>query len=429
MSNNVNTGPTSTFYMEFTVNQPSNTPMTISVSTLTGNSLRFKMASSLATSSSPVTINEAMNCPNAASSVVCGTQRSSGAHSYVYLAAPTSQTTHKVVVYPSSSHTASTHNEGVYTIVAVREIDAYPTQLLSSATMFDVPPPESATLQSMYMYSYYQLFVPPSSNSFTLTIRPLSTSSNPALYINRDSFYLGENAPTGTDATWHSDRPGHQRETISVDVSDANFIHGGGTYYITVANPVSASPQPFTVSPITETGNPIFLQSGVPQHDTLSASSYRYYQYYMGAGVDADKSVVIDVTPEYGDPNVYVGCQFKAGSPDDQNDGFPSMLPGHFNGSSTLPFEDSIIVRSSLDDSPPATDGNSIEQDCPIIYIAVYSFLIPSNGGQARSTEYSITAVPSGGVTSINPGTSYEGTVFRNTYNFYTIEIGSESIR
>ena len=238
-------------------------------------------------------------------------------------------------------------------------------------------------------------------------MNPQSTSSNPALYINRDSFFLGyEGSGDDAEATWSSDRPGHQRETINVVSTDASFIHGGGNYYVTVANPVTDSPQPFTISPVTESGNPIYLQPGSPLHDSLTEGHYRYYQYYVGSGVDADKSVVIDVTPNYGDPDVYVGCKFLAASDAHPNDGFPSMLPGHFNGSSTLPFEDSIIVSSSLDDSPPATDGNSIVQDCPIIYIAIYAFPMPNGGDSARKCDYSITAVPSGGVTSITAGTT-----------------------
>ena len=403
VGDNANNNPTSTFYLMYSVTQPAYTPMTISLSTLTGNTLRLKMASS--TSTSGISINDAKSCPTATSSqVTCGTHLS-GVNSYITFPSSSSVTVHQVIVFPSN-YEDSTDNSAVYTIVATRASSAHPTQLLSSATILDMPPHVLSGSSALNTYSFYVLSVPPSSNSFSLSVSPQSTSSNPALYINKDSFFLGnEGGDNNAGATWSSDRPGHQRETIDVASTDANFIHGGGNYYVTVSNPVTDSPQPFTISPVTESGNPIFLQPGSPQHDSLTEGQYRYYQYYTGTGVDADKSVVIDVTPEYGDPDVYVGCKFWAGSEADPNDGYPSMSPGHFNGSSTLPFEDSIIVSSSLNDSPPATDGNSIVQDCPIIYIAIYAYPLPNGMGSARTCDYSITAVPAGGVTNILAGT------------------------
>ena len=200
---------------------------------------------------------------------------------------------------------------------------------------------------------------------------------------------------------------GNAVETISVASTDPHFKHGGGTYYVTISTPHKNN-QIYTILPVTSDSSPIYLQPGQPQHDTLPLGQYRYYQYFF------DSDVVIDVTPDHGDPDVYVGCVF------DPSRGKPGA--NSYNASSTQLFEDAITVRSSSSAIPDSL--TTFTMDCSVLYVAVYSYPLP----QSTSTSYIINAVPVSGVTTVVPGVSYEGTVYRETTKYYLIHIGEESM-
>ena len=111
---------------------------------------------------------------------------------------------------------------------------------------------------------------------------------------------------------------------------------------------------------------------------------------------------------------MYIGCTF------DPSKSIPG--PSHFNASSTQLLEDAITVKSSSSSVPDGPTTYTL--DCPIIYVAVYSYPLY----QFTSTSYIINAVPVSGVTTVVPGVSYEGTVYRETTKYYLIYVGDASV-
>ena len=141
--------------------------------------------------------------------------------------------------------------------------------------------------------------------------------------------------------------------------------------------------------------------------ETLENGHYRYYQFYNKRSAG---DLLIDVTPFYGDPDMYVSCHL---SKTDTHQGFPSLVSTHHNFSSTMMYEDSLVIEPS---NPKRCDSGTY-------YIAIYAF--PSETG--THTKYTISVVHSGGTISLTDGEPHDSVVFKNMNDMYIFRIGSES--
>ena len=155
----------------------------------------------------------------------------------------------------------------------------------------------------------------------------------------------------------------------------------------------------------------------------------------------------MDVTPFFGDPDLYVGCHL---SVTDDAGGFPSSAMGHHNYSSTWMYEGELkqlkqskqlqfatLPLTQPNSTPnltqPDTDSLVIRHDdqnsCNVgshhgtYYVAIYAYPTAST----THTKYTISVVHSGGTTMLTDGEPHDGVVFRNLYDLYTFRMGSES--
>ncbi|GMH55605.1 hypothetical protein TL16_g01946 [Triparma laevis f. inornata] len=385
-SNILSGGGSSKSYSVYSFTVPSGADYTVSMTAITGTSYGLKFLIKEVNRGMPI-LEDAEHCND---SITCSVNKPSASYLRIeHNFNNPSVRNYYVMVYG----TTSTETPILYSILAAPSTTEEPTHLINGVTLFDVG-------MRVDRLNFFELHVPADSTSFSVTVTPIATGTDPSVYISTSTF--GDSST----ATWQSHRQGNYAEAITVTNSDPDFKLGGGTYFITVATPHQNN-EVYTILPVTSENTPIYLQPGQPQHDTLPVREWRYYQYFF------DGDVVIDVTPDHGDPDVYVGCRFE-----------PEVCPGAscFNATSTQLFEDALTIKSSSSTLP---EGSRIfTQDCPIIYIGVYSYPLP----QSTSSSYIITAVPVQGTTSVVPGISYEGTVYRDTTKYYSIHIGAESV-
>ena len=210
-----------------------------------------------------------------------------------------------------------------------------------------------------------------------------------------------ENPPNCTQikaehAYWSS-RSSLTRENIVIDSKDPHWA-AGAPYTVAVYGTGNSRtiPSMFTLTGSITTasnGSVTTLQDGVPHQDTVAKDAYQYYRVIIPK---KETDVMITVTPEYGDPDIYVSL-----SSDN-----PRPTRGHSDKTSSSFFNDTVYVQWS-----------EIGQCNPGVDCAVF---IGVNGFSEAS--YSIVATLVSDIfnpTLLRDGVAQRGSVVQKGYAYF----------
>jgi hypothetical protein len=160
---------------------------------------------------------------------------------------------------------------------------------------------------SQNTYKYFQVTMPLYLGALTVTVTPFN--GDPDLYMS-----ISTQEPTNQDYDWVSMAYG--ADHLTVDYTMDNFQTG--EYYIGVYGWTNTS---FTITAMitdlsevdTTPGQMTTLFDGVPQTGLLTASSdMHYYTFFLGD----EGNLTVTVTPQYGDPDLYITTDGTIPSPD-----------------------------------------------------------------------------------------------------------------
>jgi len=240
--------------------------------------------------------------------------------------------------YVSSSlaadESAGSTNYCIFTVLASSARVGEPTKLLAGVTQDDSVGDNKAR--------YFLVDVPEGGEEFKIVVNPLTSTSNPDIYIRPGTNFY-QPGSNNYPPIWSSVSLSTTVESVTIEPDDSNALKEGGTYAVTVygvESGVPANMNEFSITPSFPTTT-VFLREGFPITETLLNGHYRYYQFFDSR--DAG-DLIIDVTPFFGDPDMYVGCHLDA---TDSVEGFPSSAQGHHNFSSTMMYEDSLVIPAS----------------------------------------------------------------------------------
>lgn len=135
-----------------------------------------------------------------------------------------------------------------------------------------------------------------------------------------------------------------------------------------------------------ETGMPISLIEGVPQAGFVNTSHYNYYQVHAPDNTDGDIS--ISLSPEYGDPDLFVAVNGKRAG----------MKNFQYSSRNAVTPDQVVVPRSAC-------------QDC-LISIAVWGF---------RESQYTLRFNTATSVISLSEATPYEGHVDADKYQYFMV--------
>lgn len=216
--------------------------------------------------------------------------------------------------------------------------------------------------------------------------------------------------PSRTSYMWRGTANYASPYQLTIQTTDANYLHTAGGYYVLVHPTSSQSASTDFTLTFRSLLSVTALQDGQPVFDAVSTRQYRYYSFSVS---NSTLDVTIDLTPTSGDADLFVSCS-KNITGDDT--GSPSKLSGHYSWASQLWGEDTIVI--------PHTDANSCVNTDPFggggtFYIAAYGF--------ANATFAITAAVDDGLATQLFVGQPQSGAAFRGVPTLYTVKKPAES--
>ena len=200
-------------------------------------------------------------------------------------------------------------------------------------------------------------------------------------------------------------------DSVTIPSSDRNYVKNGGAYYVTVFGYDAAQ---FMVRVSTQDGATMLVE-GYTVQDSVEAGAYKYYLFH---DTDPAASVLFDLLPTVGDADLYIGCKFLPTSTDA---GFPSRSFHHFNYSSSMFMEDTIVVSPTDANScslGDLSDTSAHRGEGGIFYIAVYGF---------SASTYMISVQHSHGERTLVAGVPTSSIVYNKMEMRFKIRVGFEA--
>lgn len=190
--------------------------------------------------------------------------------------------------------------------------------------------------------------------------------------------------PTANNFTWKGQSWGE--DTVLISHTDEKACHttaqSGSVYYIGVYGYRNST---YSIAASVSSGN-ITLFNGIPQRTLVAQNQYRYFVIYV---TDSQKDITITMTPQYGDPDMYLTVD--GTRPSRHNYQASSM---HSYGS------DSITLLH---------DGEVFCTYC-FIEIAVYGY---------RTSVFDIVSTTSNSLTNLRDGVPVRGQVSAYASKYY----------
>jgi hypothetical protein len=250
---------------------------------------------------------------------------------------------------------------------------------------------------------YYTLAVPRGSADVVIIVDSLYGDAD--LFVNPSSggFYQKPiDADAAVDevlprAMWSSEHS-FGSETVFIGSEDTGLIRNGGQYFITVVGFEVASINIRAYSAETA----IAVIEGQPARGEMSDHSFHYYKFYDN---HPSETLVVNVNPVFGDPDIYIGCQLAITG---NSSGYPSNKYHHYNVSSAHIGEDSIFI--SPNDRYRCSQG--------VYYMVVYGY---------SKSEFIITIIHEGGAVLLADGVPVQDSVFANMGRNYNFRVGPEA--
>jgi hypothetical protein len=218
-----------------------------------------------------------------------------------------------------------------------------------------------------------------------------------------NGFYHREDAMDGAVPTWTSAKPSGT-DMVVIPPSDPNYLHVTGSYLITAYGYTAAE---FIVRVVG--GNAASnLQDGIQATGSLKAGQYQYFRYYDNL---PSEDIWFDLMPSGGDADIYVSCQFTATNTDE---GYPSKAMGHYNFSSILYLEDTLVIPATADSKSSCHRRGAASA---VYYVAVYAM---------ADCTFKISAIHSSGTRHLVAGIPYLGLIYKRMEMKFDLHIGYE---
>jgi hypothetical protein len=310
------------------------------------------------------------------------------------------------------------------------------------------PPSLSPTLslsprQTTVGQSHYYVFSVPADVTGSITFTLESLEGDCDLYVNPSTkgfYHRGETAlyPNEDYPIWASQRPGSMRDSVTVRADDAFYVENGGQYFISVYSFASISETESETESVAEytlrvrfEDSVLTLSEDMPLVEYVERETYNYYRFtdfslsLSPSPSDTDtqreretESLIFDVQPMSGDADMYISCRIKATG--DQT-GYPSALLGHYNFSSALYQEDSILIAPgkgcpalSLSSSPSLSGGDRGRT----YYLGIYGY---------SSSMYALTVTHAQSVRTLIPGLPVKAVVYRHLSQYFRVRVSGEA--
>ena len=211
-------------------------------------------------------------------------------------------------------------------------------------------------------------------------------------------------------STWSSMRASGI-DSVVIRKEDRDYLHNGGAYYITVFGYDAAQ---FMIRVNAQDAATVLVE-GYSLQDTVSKGSYKYYRFQDS---DPLHSVYFDLLPTAGDADLMVGCILR---PTGDDNGYPSKLSGHYNYSSQMYLEDTVVVSPSDTKSCSLganADSSAHRGEGGIFYLAVYGY---------SDATFMISAQHAFGERTLVDGLPVSAVVYRLVPQRFKIRVGFQA--
>eukprot|EP00003_Mantamonas_plastica_P029955 TRINITY_DN722_c0_g1_i4.p1 TRINITY_DN722_c0_g1~~TRINITY_DN722_c0_g1_i4.p1 ORF type:complete len:1719 (-),score=520.26 TRINITY_DN722_c0_g1_i4:115-5271(-) len=162
----------------------------------------------------------------------------------------------------------------------------------NSIVQLQMDSPQSGTIDHAGEYAYFKVYV--THAHFNLTVTSTVMTGDVSMYVSRTV-----ERPSSDSYTWGS--KDHLNETVIVPESDIT-ANAPTYYYIAVKGELAST---FTIL-ATLNPVPVRLNDGEPQNGLVHYHEYTYYTFSVPSNLI---DTVITVTPQAGDPDIYVSTK------------------------------------------------------------------------------------------------------------------------